>query len=372
MTPDDFRFTAAGRFAGGAEVLGLGLLGSGNVHETYRVRVAGGSDFILQRLNARVFARPELVLRNMRVVTDHLLRRLERAPLPRGRRWEVPALIESREGGDFWLDPSGAFWRALRLVPGRSYDTVEGVALAREIGWALGTFHTLVADLPVESLADTLRGFHVTPSYLRRYDEVLSLRKPERARSDVRHCLRFIEERRGRASVLEDARRGGGLRLRPIHGDPKVNNVMVDEATGRAVGLVDLDTVKPGLLHYDLGDCLRSACNELGEEAQNWKDVRFDLDLCRALLTGYMSAARSTLAEADYEYVYDAVRLIAFELGLRFFTDHLEGDVYFRTRRPGHNLARALVQFRLTESVEAKESEIRSLVEELKRSPAEA
>jgi Ser/Thr protein kinase RdoA (MazF antagonist) len=238
---------------------------------------------------------------------------------------------------------------------------------AGEVGRALGTFQALVSDLPAERLADTLEGFHVTPLYLRHYDEVLE-RRGARGSPEVDRCLRSVAERRDRVQVLEDARSQGRLLLRPIHGDPKVDNVLFDDATGRAVCLIDLDTVKPGLVHYDVGDCLRSGCNPLGEETERWQEVRFEADLCRALLGGYLPAAGTFLTEWDYEYLYDAVRLIAFELGLRFFTDHLEGDVYFRVGRPDHNLTRALVQFRLAESIEALEPAIRAIVRDLRSS----
>jgi Ser/Thr protein kinase RdoA (MazF antagonist) len=176
----------------------------------------------------------------------------------------------------------------------------------------------------------------------------------------------MVAARRAWAPVLEEARAQGRLRLRPIHGDPKVNNVMVDTATGLAVGLVDLDTVKPGLVHYDIGDCLRSGCNPLGEETGDWEAVRFEPDLGRAILNGYLSLARDFLVENDYTYLYDAIRLITFELGLRFFTDYLEGNVYFKARRPEHNLARALVQFKLTESLEAQAAAIGAIIRDLR------
>jgi Ser/Thr protein kinase RdoA (MazF antagonist) len=144
-----------------------------------------------------------------------------------------------------------------------------------------------------------------------------------------------------------------------------VNNVLLDAATGRAVGLVDLDTVKPGLVHYDLGDCLRSGCNPRGEETGDWQGVGFDSEICRALLQGYLSRARDFLTASDYDYLYDAVRLLPFELGLRFFTDYLEGNVYFKARGPEHNLGRALVQFRLTESIESQEGSIRGIIKDL-------
>ena len=178
--------------------------------------------------------------------------------------------------------------------------------------------------------------------------------------------LRFVAERRAWAPVLEEARAQGRLRLRPIHGDPKVNNVMLDTATGQAVGLVDLDTVKPGLVHYDIGDCLRSGGNLLGEETEAWEAVRFEPELGRAILHGYLSQAQDFLTETDYAYLYDAIRLLAFELGLRFFTDYLAGNVYFKAKHPEHNLVRALVQFKLTESIESQAGAIRAIIRDLR------
>jgi Ser/Thr protein kinase RdoA (MazF antagonist) len=181
----------------------------------------------------------------------------------------------------------------------------------------------------------------------------------------VHYVLRLVSRHRDRAHILEQAKARGHLKLRPIHGDPKVNNVMLDAATGQAVSLVDLDTVKPGLLHYDIGDCLRSGCNPLGEETEQWEEVRFEPDLCRAVLEGYLSLARGFLTPSDYAYLYDAVSLIAFELGLRFFTDYLEGDVYFKASRPEHNLARALVQFKLAESIASQTAAVQALIQDL-------
>ena len=167
-------------------------------------------------------------------------------------------------------------------------------------------------------------------------------------------------------AVLEDAVDAGVLRPRPIHGDPKVNNVLLDRASGRAIALVDLDTVKPGLVHYDIGDCLRSGCNRLGEETDDLDQVGFDLEFCEAILTGYADAARQVLSDADLDYLYDAIRLISFELGLRFLSDYLAGDVYFRITHPQQNLQRARVQFRLTADIEAKEDAIRAIIERLR------
>jgi Ser/Thr protein kinase RdoA (MazF antagonist) len=178
--------------------------------------------------------------------------------------------------------------------------------------------------------------------------------------------VRFVQERRNSVSVLEDAKDQNKLRLRPIHGDPKVNNIMIDEATGQAVSIVDLDTVKPGLVHYDIGDCLRSCCNPLGEETTDFDAVCFETDLCQAILQGYLPLAQDFLDDNDYAFLYDAIRLIAFELGLRFFTDYLEGNVYFKAKNREHNLARAIVQFKLAASIEYQAAAIRTIIDDLR------
>jgi Ser/Thr protein kinase RdoA (MazF antagonist) len=368
----DALFAVAERFTSGLRIVDVRSLGNGNINDTFLVTVdtqrntEAEKHFVLQRLNTNVFRRPDLVMRNMRTSTEHIKHRLRHLSFNTGRSWEVPVVLTAQDGQDHWLDADGAFWRAVSFIEGaKSFDTIMDVGHAGEVGYALGMFHLLLSDLPPYRLADTLEGFHITPRYLLRYAEVLAncsaVESPE-----LHYCLRFVSERSGWAHVLENAREGGKLLLRTIHGDPKVNNILMDPATMQAVGIVDLDTVKPGLVHYDIGDCLRSGCNPMGEETAEWESVYFETGLCRAILRGYLATAREFLTETDLDYLYDSIRLIAFELGLRFFTDHLEGDVYFRAKQPGHNLARALVQFRLTESIEAQETAIRNIIREIR------
>jgi len=365
-------FAVAEQFTRQGRVIDAREFGNGNINSTFLVTLdtkmgtEGERHFVLQRINTRVFRRPELVMHNMLISIGHIRRRLEAAPPGPDRRWEVLHVLTAHDGGDHWIGPDGSFWRAVSFIEGaQSFDTIRDFDHAREVGYALGMFHTLLSDLPPETLTDTLEGFHITPLYLRRYDEVLA-KYAAAGSPEVKYCMQFVGKRSDWAHVLEDARAEGRLYLRPIHGDPKVNNIMMDTATGRAVSIVDLDTVKPGLVHYDIGDCLRSCCNRLGEETEAWEAVCFDTDLCRAILPGYLSMARAFLTGNDYAYLYDSVRLIAFELGLRFFTDYLEGNVYFKVRRPDHNLARALVQFKLAESIELQERTIRNLMSDVR------
>jgi Ser/Thr protein kinase RdoA (MazF antagonist) len=303
---------------------------------------------------------------NMRTVCDHGRKRLAVLATPPNTRFEIPRVLPAEDGRNFWVDASGSFWRAMSFIEGSlSWDIVQNADHAHEVGAALGLFHTIMSDLPTEDLVDTLPGFHVTPRYLRRYDEVRSRTLRQESPGTV-HAHRFISERRDCVQVLEEAREQGKLRKRPVHGDPKVGNVLIDASTRRAISLVDLDTVMPGLIHYDIGDCLRSCCNPRGSDVEERESVHFDLDLCRAALQGYLGWAGGSLTEHDVEYFYDAIRLIAFELGLRFLTDFMEGNVYFKTDRPDRNLSRALVQFRLTESIELQEREIRTVIRELR------
>ncbi len=358
----------AAQFKTRGKIMDIREYGNGNVNDTFLVTLdsTGDKHFILQRINMQVFGQPELIMLNMRTFTEHVRKRLQNVPLSAGRRWEVPRVLLAPDAQDHWIDPEGSFWRALSFIDGsQSFDTIKDIEHAREVGYALGMFHNLLSDLPSARLADTLEGFHITPRYLRHYDEVLAKNCASKS-LEMDYCLQFVSERRAWAHVLENAREQGRLHLRPIHGDPKVNNVMMDTSSGQAISIVDLDTVKPGLVHYDIGDCLRSGCNSLGEETERWEMVRFDPELCRAILHGYLSLAREFLTENDYEYLYDAIRLIAFELGLRFFTDYLAGNVYFKARHPKHNLARALVQFKLTESIESQATAIRAIIQEIR------
>jgi Ser/Thr protein kinase RdoA (MazF antagonist) len=350
------------------EVLDVQRYGSGNVNDTFLVTLASDprEKAILQKVNQQVFRHPELIILNMRAFMEHIWTTNGRSAAIQGRRWEMPDIIRAKDGADYWRDPETGFWRMTTFVKGaQTYDTIRDQRHAGEIGYALGRFHSLINDLPVEKLHDTLEGFHITPRYLAHYDAVTAttaLTGHHMASPDVNYARDFVEARREWASVLEDAIRRGELALRPIHGDPKVNNILIDDITGQAVSIIDLDTVKPGLVHYDIGDCLRSCCNPLGEETEAFDAVRFETDLCQAILEGYLTAARHFMTGKDYDYIYDAVRLIAFELGLRFFADYLEGNVYFKTKDAEHNLRRALVQFRLTESIEAQADAIRAIV----------
>ena len=356
-------------------------LGEGNVNETYQVICQENifqdqilpdqilqdqilRRYVMQRINTTVFPRPELVMANINILANHVALR----PLDRG--WVMPTAVPIRHSDQTWLEQEGQFWRMLTFVENaQTLQTIGSTQEAQQVGRALGVFHHLVSDIPADALADTLPGFHVTPGYFQTFKDGLAkavATTPFSISPELEGCLEFVDQRAGRVDVLEAALARGELQTRPIHGDPKVNNVMLCSTSGRALAMIDLDTVKPGLVHYDIGDCCRSGCNRQGEETEDLDSVFFDLGLCEAILEGYLSAAKETLNSHDFDYIYDAIHLITFELGLRFLTDHLAGNTYFKVNRPSHNLHRAKVQFKLVESIEQQEASIRAIAERLR------
>jgi Ser/Thr protein kinase RdoA (MazF antagonist) len=340
-------------------------LGHGLINDSFVVTTNSRPRAVLQRINRHVFPQPDLIMENLRVLVEHVHGRSVSGHVA-GNGLRLPEILKTTDGNDYVIDIEGGFWRALEYIEdARTIETVTDLKQADEVGSALGRFHTLICDLDPVRLHQTLPGFHDTPGYFARF--LRALARPRRISTDRKllQALAFVERRRGFMRVLEQARHEGKLANRPIHGDTKLDNFLFHRNTGKAVSLIDLDTVQPGLIHFDIGDCLRSCANPAGESAADIASVCFDLDIGRAILEHYLAEARGFLTRHDYDYLYDAIRLIPFELGLRFLTDHLEGDGYFKTERPGQNLHRAMVQFRLTEGIEKSEKRIRSLIDEL-------
>jgi Ser/Thr protein kinase RdoA (MazF antagonist) len=344
-------------------------MGDGNVNDTYLAlfrTTFSEQRLILQRINQSVFSSPETLMHNMRVVTDHAHRRLEAEAHLSDRIWQLPRIIPSRSGQDFAIDAEGGYWRAISYIASaHSFEKVQNLEHAHQVGLVLGHFQRLICDLPVDQLSEIIPDFHITPTYLESLDRALETDEGQQrlhSSSEAEHCLRFIQQRREWCSVLEDAKHKGLLQARPIHGDPKVGNVMIDDITGKGTCIVDLDTVMPGLIHYDFGDALRSCCNPAGEETTDLSSVIFDVDLCREIIRGYLTYASEFLTKEDRLYLYDAIRVMTFELGLRFYTDFIKGNVYFKSSYDGQNLHRARVQFKLVESIEIREPIIRKML----------
>jgi Ser/Thr protein kinase RdoA (MazF antagonist) len=342
----------ARRFLGDAAApLAVTPLGDGLINHSYRVDAPAGA-FVLQRINGAVFPAPERIMAN--------LARLEAAAAAHPElAVRLPALAKAGEL-PFARDADGHVWRLMECIePSRNLKRLDSAAQAAEVGRALGRFHRLGATLDPTTLAVTLPGFHPTPTYLTALDAAAAAADMD---ADIEQALAFIHARRALVAILDDALANGQTRQRVTHGDPKVDNLLFDAAGIRALCLIDLDTVQPGLVHHDIGDCLRSCCNRGGEAGAD--SVRFELTLAQPLLAGYAETAAGLLSPAEIDLVAPAIRLIPLELGIRFLADHLQGDGYFRVRHRGENLLKARRQLALVADIERQSAAIDTAVQQ--------
>jgi Ser/Thr protein kinase RdoA (MazF antagonist) len=343
---------AAARFCRDAGTCRIEPLGSGNINDTFVVHSSAGP-FVLQKINGSVFPEPLRVIRNFEKITRHLLDGRQK----RGIAFQTAEPVRTLTGELFSRDCRGEFWRGQTCLATPDRHNLSGLERIGRAGRTLALFHLLAADLDVAILEEPLPGFHNLPGYMAEFDRVLTVQR-RMSGKEIDYCLESIERIRPQTTLLEDAEKAGILMIQPIHGDPKIDNFIFGDP-GEADGMMDFDTVGAGLIHYDLGDCLRSCCNRAGESGQGTESVSLDLEYCRALLDGYISCAPQLLDGRQRGYIFEAVLLIAFELGLRFFTDHLRGNRYFKTAYEGENLQRAVRQFQLVADIAGKEKEIR-------------
>lgn len=333
-------------------------LGCGNINATYLVDSAP-EPFVLQQISGAVFPDPVAVMDNFEVICTHF-QSIE-STLRSGFIMSKP--VYTKDERLFYIDSSGGYWRAQRFVNTAAVSRLDSIVQARSVGRTLARFHSLFQKLHLGKIKDPLPGFHHLHRYLKEYDQIEHNQHIKIDRTAL-FCKNSIETYREQALTIEHARENNNLALQPIHGDPKVDNFIFSEV-GEAVGLLDLDTVGAGVIYHDLGDCLRSACSTSQESAGTNVQPSFDLQLCRGILEGYFACEATSLHQIQPDFIYDGLFAICFELAVRFYTDHLQENVYFRVKEDGENADRALNQFRLCQDIARQESDIRQLVESI-------
>ena len=349
------RFEIPGVFAGATPY------GSGHINDSYSVIVLTGSRkvrFLVQRMNHHIFKDPIAVMDNIQRVTSHLAEQLAGAP-DRDRR--VLALVPARDGRDWHADECGNFWRAYRFIEkASSYDAVQSPQQAYQAGNAFGRFQQMLASMPSPRLHETIPDFHNTPSRFAALEQAISEDVANRA-AGAKAEIDFALAHESIVGILVSA----NLPERVTHNDTKFNNVLLDDATGEGICVIDLDTVMPGLAAYDFGDMVRTTTSPAIEDEQDLSKVSMEFSMFEALTRGYIDAAGSFLTNAEKQHLAIAGKLITLEVGMRFLTDHLAGDTYFKVHREGHNLDRCRTQFKLVESIEQQEEKMGRLVENL-------
>jgi Ser/Thr protein kinase RdoA (MazF antagonist) len=337
--------------------------GSGHINDTFRIVMEHNgrqTPYILQRINHLIFRDTDALMANIVRVTAHVRAKLGGAPDAIRRTLTV---IPTRAGGVLHRDADGNSWRAYVFITGaRTYDTIESPRQAFEAARAFGAFQAVLTDLPGPRLHDTIPDFHNTPKRLAALEAAIAADAVKRAHT-CSDEIAFVLQRRETTRVLSDLQRSGEMPERITHNDTKLNNVMLDDATGEGVCVIDLDTVMPGLALHDFGDMVRSATNPAREDERDLSKVAMQFPMFEALVRGFTASAGGMLTAAEKRHLAFSGRLITLEIGMRFLTDYLSGDTYFKTHRPGQNLDRCRTQFKLVQSMEEQRDAMERLVE---------
>jgi Ser/Thr protein kinase RdoA (MazF antagonist) len=338
--------------------------GRGHIHESYVATYArqGLTErYLHQRINRHVFSDPDAVMRNILRVTEHLQNRYRASGLPDAARRTLQ-VVPSLDGKATYTTASGECWRTYRFVEGtRSHVAATNLEQVRQAGRAFGEFQAFLADLPPPRLIETIPGFHDTRERLAAFHQAVQQDSVARAAA-ARAQIEFARAHAPLAGALSDLAASGAIPERIAHHDAKLDNLLFDARTGAAICVVDLDTVMPGLSLYDFGDMARSMVCLAAEDEDDLSRVRVDTDRFEALVRGYREGAASLLTPTEIAHLVTAAKVITFEQGLRFLTDHLMGDVYYRISRPGHNLIRCRNQFHLLRELCEREDELSAVV----------
>jgi Ser/Thr protein kinase RdoA (MazF antagonist) len=350
------------RFNTDSSIISINPYGSGHINDSYLVRTSPerSPDYLLQRINHFVFNNIQQLTENILKVTSHINKRLEP-----GNKWygqfRIYSLIGSRDGTYTIQDQAGSYWRLLSFINGsKSYDLVTSPEIAFEAGKAYGIFQDLTADLDARTIVEVLPRFH--DIILRLENFRISVMKNAAGRvNEARSEIAFAEEMAGEMHRILFLGKDRKIPLRVTHNDTKINNVLFDEMN-QAISVVDLDTVMPGYLLYDFGDAIRTGACTSSEDEADLQKVGIDLKLFEAYASGYMEVASRFLTRVEIENLAFSAKFMTYIIGLRFLTDHLNGDLYYKTAFPGHNLQRARAQFRLLQSMEAHYEEMKTIV----------
>jgi Ser/Thr protein kinase RdoA (MazF antagonist) len=338
--------------------------GSGHINDTYCASYDQAGlrlRYILQRINTNVFRTPVALMENIERVTRHALGSLLAEGNPEARRRTLTC-IPAVDGRPFAVDSSGNYWRVYPFIEGaRGYDEIENNEQAYQAAKAFGNFQKLTADLGGERLHETIPDFHHTPKRLAALQAAVDGDRFNRA-AEVKSQIDFVLARALDCARVTDLMASGEIPERVTHNDTKLNNVLLDEVTAEGVCVIDLDTTMPGSVLYDFGDMIRTATPTTREDDVDLAKLDVRMDRFEALVRGYLSVASSFLTDAEMAHLAFSGKLLTLECGMRFLTDYLQGDVYFKIKHPTHNLDRCRNQFAFVAAIEGKLAQMEKLV----------
>ncbi len=351
-TPEAER--AAGAFCFPGEIIHVERHGGGHINDTFCVTCRteeGQCRFILQGLSSAAFPYPEKVMENMAGVTAYLREKiLEQGGDPDR---ETLSLIPTAEGKSFYLDEDGQAWRLTPYIEDTVCLEIATPELFEASARSFGRFQFMLQDYPAHTLHETILNFHNTEDRFHKFLAAVEADKVGRVQN-VAAEIAFVMQRQADCCVAVNALRSGILPLRVTHNDTKLSNILFDVKTGEGICVIDLDTTMPGLSIYDFGDSIRFGANHCAEDEKDLSKVNFDLELFEAYTRGFLEGAQGFLTEAELAYLPWGARIITLECGMRFLTDYLDGDNYFRIHYPEQNLDRCRTQFKLVSDMEAQ------------------
>jgi len=336
---------------------------SGHINDTYCSKFEAGGRLVQvvnQRINHLVFREPELLMENIERVTRFAREKILAAGGDPDR--ETLTIVPTREGRSFHRTAEGTYWRMFRFIGGaRTYDRVEDLRHVYAASKAFGRFQRMLAELPGGRLHETIPDFHHTRKRFEAFRTALEFDPAHRAAA-VRPEIDFVLAHEKDTGAVVDGLSAGAIPERVTHNDTKLNNVMIDDRTGEGICVIDLDTVMPGSILYDFGDSVRLGAATAAEDERDLVKVGFDIDMFDRLAAGYLDAARDFLVPAETDLLAFSAKLLTLECGIRFLTDHLKGDVYFKVHREGHNLDRARTQFKMVAEMEKRMGAMEAVV----------
>ncbi len=353
----------ATHFCFGKTPVGCEELNEGLINATFRLDFADhdtSDSYILQRINTVAFKNPEGLMHNIFMVTEHI--RASRRKDGKTSARHVLNYLKTTEGEYLYRDAEGGCWRAYRYVGGATaHNVIENPNMFYEAGRGFGEFQTRLLDFPADQLVESIPYFHDTPRRYEAFCEAVKADKAGRVK-DLPEEIAFVHARANRMHAIVDRLATGELPLRVTHNDTKLNNVLLDDETGRALCVIDLDTVMFGSVLYDFGDAIRYGANTVAEDEIDTDKVGFDMTLFEAFTRGFLEKTAGHLTEAELRLLPLGAEIMTLELVIRFLTDYIEGDVYFKTKYPGHNLVRAHAQMRLLTEMEKRMDDMYAFV----------
>ena len=348
------------------ELLSAAPHGSGHINETYAATFAvngGTRRYVFQKINHRIFKNVPGLMDNIRRVTAHIAAKV-RAASGEAAAKRVLTLVPTRDGRAFTQDAGGGYWRVYDFIEGaHTVDRVTTEAQAKAVAAAFGEFQALLADLPGGRLVETIPNFHHTRSRFENLRRAVAENAANR-KGEVAAEIDFAFAREADSDVLLNLLARAEISERVTHNDTKINNVMLDDVTGATVAVIDLDTIMPGLPLYDFGEMVRTSASSTLEDDPEAGNMHLLLPPFRALVQGYLaSPVGGVLNATERAHLGFAGKLMTYENGLRFLTDYLQGDTYYKIKHPRHNLDRCRTQFALVRSIEAAQGEMTRIIE---------